>query len=103
MELHCSSCIIWSFMRFLLPEQLPWPNYITHFPSLSLHAPSVFSSLITLPCVLFNPIWCWVWSLPLLVGNIGRGPGGLEVITYQEFDLRRVWHWQRWGGGMRQG
>ena len=41
--------------------------------------------------------------LPLLVGNIGRGPGGLEVITYQEFDLRRVWHWQRWGGGMRRG
>ena len=41
--------------------------------------------------------------LPLLVGNIGRGPGGLEVITYQEFDLRRVWHWQQWGGGMRRG
>ena len=44
----------------------------------------------------------WERALPLLVGNIG-GEGGLEVITYQEFDLRRVWHWQRWGGGISGG
>ena len=29
--------------------------------------------------------------------------GGVEVNDSRQFDLRRVWHWQRWGGGMRRG
>ena len=44
----------------------------------------------------------WWEALPLLVGNIG-GEGGLEVITYQEFDLHSGWHWQLGGGGLHSG